>query len=121
MARYRCFCMTESARIITGAFIEADDAARALDIAIAEWRHISQFAWVEMWLGADRVYPVNSLALPHVSSGVPGRPVALAAMSQDALQRPASTPGWISQREIGAGAGQAPGRGMAMTAAQKPD
>lgn len=116
MARYRCFCMTEAARIITGRVIEADNVREALETARADWRHLSEFAWVEIWLGSDCIYPpVSSPSFPQLPSGRLIDPVALDVTDRDAIS-PAAR-GRLSERVIGVGAGQEPGRGMAMTAA----
>lgn len=50
MARYRCFCMTQDGRIITGAFVPADDASEAMDLARAMWAAVPGFDHAELWL-----------------------------------------------------------------------
>lgn len=55
MARYRCFCMTEDGRIITGTFIVAGDASEAMELAWRMWAGVPRFSHVEMWKDDVRV------------------------------------------------------------------
>lgn len=56
MRRYRCFCMTEDDKIITGAFIEAEYTWEALKAADQRWKGCAGFHHVEIWLGKYRLY-----------------------------------------------------------------
>lgn len=121
MPRYRCFCMTEDARIITGAVIEADHAAAALDIAFQKWSGIPAFAFVQIWLGSDRLYPGNAQAFSPGAITAPGRSLGLPCLNRPAHETPASPPRWILGREVLAGGGQAVVPGAPVIAVQKAD
>lgn len=53
--RYRCFCMTDDDRIITGAFIEATDMLDARAQAQLLWQHVPDFHHAEIWLDRLRL------------------------------------------------------------------
>ncbi len=57
MPRYRCFCLTDDERIITGAFIEAENVAAAVEVARQQWREAVGFDHLEIWLGRERLVP----------------------------------------------------------------
>jgi hypothetical protein len=57
MPRYRCFCLTDDERIITGAFIEAESIAAAVEGARQQWRATVGFHHLEVWLGRERIAP----------------------------------------------------------------
>lgn len=121
MARYRCFCMTEGGRVITGTLVEADHVARALDIASGKWRGTPGFASVEIWLGSDRVYPASVQSLHGMEIAAPVGSGSLPSRTGHALGVPASAPSWILQHQVLAGGGQFPSAGAAVIAARKPD
>lgn len=50
--RYRCFCMTDDDRIITGAFVEAESAIEARAAAEHLWQNVPRFHYVDVWHGA---------------------------------------------------------------------
>ncbi len=57
MPRYRCFCLTDDERIITGAFIVAENIGVAVEEANQQWRDVAGFDHLEVWLGPDRLVP----------------------------------------------------------------
>jgi hypothetical protein len=57
MPRYRCFCLTDDERIITGAFIVAENVPAAVEMARQQWRDVAGLDHLEVWLGRDRLVP----------------------------------------------------------------
>jgi len=57
MPRYRCFCLTDDDRIITGAFIEAATSSEAVAAADKRWRNDARYDHLEIWLGMKRLVP----------------------------------------------------------------
>jgi hypothetical protein len=77
---YRCFCVTDEGRIITGAKIAAKDLLAALLAANDLWRTVPDFHLVEVWLGRRRLYP--PAMPPEAAPGrqkPPGRPSSAGA------------------------------------------
>lgn len=120
MTRYRCFCMTEDDRIITGAVVETDYVDQALNIVVEKWRDVPGFASVQLWSGSTRLYPRKVPALPRleiagpISSGFFG-------MTGHGFEISAPMQGWILERQVTAGGGQPPFSCGPVIATRKPD
>lgn len=70
--RYRCFCMTEDGRIITGAFIEANSALAARSVAEGQWAGVKGFHHAEVWLG--RILLSGGPLMPYLINPPAARP-----------------------------------------------
>jgi hypothetical protein len=57
MPRYRCFCLTGDERIITGAFIEAENVPAAVEMARQQWCETVGSDHPEVWRGRERLFP----------------------------------------------------------------
>lgn len=58
--RYRCFCMTEDGRIITGAFVETGSGSEAVSAAYRLWRNVPGFHHPQVWLAEALLYPADA-------------------------------------------------------------
>jgi len=116
MARYRCFCMTEDRRIITGAFVDADYVSDALDIAQRRWERIRAFRFVEVWLGHTRVYPTDPYPIPSVPAAHLHRSITVLSVGASVPHFPASQAGWM----IDFGSATAAAKASVAVAEQKP-
>lgn len=67
--RYRCFCMTRDGRIITGAFVTANDANQARAAADLLWRQVPKAHHTEVWLGRVRLLEAPNRAAMQTPFG----------------------------------------------------